>query len=136
MVVRPMTAGDRITLVLLAIALAVGGWVLLVPHHPSNTPPPSPTSTPYDGPRTGGGDAEFLSIAKSHIAGLTNKNGDAGLTALGKAICQNLNEGSSRESVFLTFVQGNSWSDSDASWIVTSAVVSYCPAYILPSDRW
>jgi hypothetical protein len=97
----------------------------------------SPASAdPYDGPRTGGGDAEFLYLSKTHIAGLSNKNGDAGLIGLGKAICSDLDEGASRESIFLKFVQGHGWSDSDASWMVTSSVVSYCPTYIVASDRW
>lgn len=97
----------------------------------------SPASAdPYDGPRTGGGDAEFLYLSKSHIAGLSNKDGDAGLTGLGKAICSDLDDGASRESIFLKFVQGHGWSDSDASWMVTSSVVSYCPTYIVSSDRW
>lgn len=38
----------------------------------------------YNGPRTGGGDAEFLYISKSHIAGLSNDEGDAGLISWGR----------------------------------------------------
>jgi Protein of unknown function (DUF732) len=94
-------------------------------------------ANPYAGPRTGGGDAEFLYLAKLHIAGLSNPTeDDAGLTGLGKAICHDLDGGRSRESVRLQFIQGHGWSDSDASWMVTSAVVAYCPMYIIPSDRW
>jgi Protein of unknown function (DUF732) len=98
----------------------------------------SPASAdPYAGPRTGGGDAEFLYLAKLHIAGLSNPTqGDAGLTGLGKAICHELDSGRSRESIRLQFIQGHGWSDSDASWMVTAAVVAYCPEFIAPTDRW
>jgi hypothetical protein len=116
------------TLILHGLAALVAAGVVVA----------SPASAdPYNGPRTGGGDAEFLYLAKLHIAGLSNPTqGDAGLTGLGKALCQDLDNGNSRESMRLHFIQGYGWSDSDASWIVTAAVVSYCPLYIIPSDRW
>jgi hypothetical protein len=118
---------SKTTLILYGLAALVAAGVFVA----------SPASAnPYTGPRTGGGDAEFLYLSKLHIAGLSNKNGDAGLTALGKAICKDLDNGNSRESERLEFIQGHGWSDSDASWIVTAAVVSYCPLYIIPSDRW
>lgn len=108
----------------IAVAAAVG--VSTAPAH----------ADVYNGPRISGGDAEFLYLSKTHIAGLSNKDGDAGLTRLGKGLCTAMDEGASRQSLFQTLVQGHGWSDSDASWMLTSASVSYCPLYILPSDRW
>lgn len=124
------------------VLVGVFAWACLTSNHSTSSQPPSssvpPSSWPssYDGPRVGGGDAEYLYILKDHVAGITNTEGDAGLIKLGHAICDGLQEGRSRQSIFLQFVQGHGWSDSDASWQVTASVVAYCPEFVLPSDRW
>src|SRR5258708_35117938 len=85
------------------------------------------TADPTTEPRIGGGDAQYLGLIKTHIAGITNTEGDAGLIKGGHAICAGLQAGRSRQSIFLQFVQGHGWSDSDASWMITASVVAYCP---------
>lgn len=100
----------------------------------------SGTSTQVTAPyNRSAADTKFLDLFQTHIAGISNTEGDAGLVKLGHLICDELNEGSPRSQTIRHFTQpksGHSWSDSDASWLMTASVVAYCPEYILPSDRW
>jgi hypothetical protein len=87
---------------------------------------------------TGGGDAQLLQIIKLHIAGINNPTeGDAGLIKGGKAICDAMSSGRSRDSIRQQLEVGqNAWSDSDARWFITASAVAYCPDFIETSDRW
>lgn len=129
--------GQIVKGLLLVLLVGAGAWACLSSHDSStSTQPTTPSWADYNGPRVGGGDAEYFYILKSHVAGITNTEGDTGLIKGGHAICDGLQEGRSRQSIFLQFVQGHGWSDSDASWVVTASVVAYCPEYVLPTDRW
>lgn len=78
----------------------------------------------------------YLKILKSHVAGITNTEGDAGLIKGGHIICDRLRQGYPRGEISRKFTQGHGWSDSDAAWVITASAVAYCPEYVLPSDRW
>jgi Protein of unknown function (DUF732) len=68
----------------------------------------------------------FLSTIKHHIFGITNSEGDAGLIKLGKAFCYEILTSRSRASMH-AYLTAKDWSDSDASWLITASVASYCP---------
>ena len=61
-----------------------------------------------------------------YIFGISNADGDGGLIRLGHAICDELEMGRSRESLH-DYLSAKNWPASDASWLITASVASYCP---------
>lgn len=118
----------------LFLVLFAALWFFVTCGHSSDTSSPSTTTSARHTPPTP--DERYLYILKSNVFGITNTEGDAGLIKLGHAVCDELESGSSRDSIARQFTQGPGWSDSDASWLTTASAVAYCPAFILPSDRW
>lgn len=128
--------GKLIKGLIMMVLVGAIAWACLTSHDSSTSTQSTPSTSAPTWASTGQGDAQYLQILKSHVFGITNADGDAGLIKGGHAICDGLQEGRRRESIFLQFVQGHGWSDSDASWTITASVVAYCPQFILPSDRW
>jgi Protein of unknown function (DUF732) len=112
--------------ILLLVISGIVLWALLSSCH-SSTPSTSTSGTWSTTTTPESGDALYLRLIKTHIAGITNTDGDAGLIKGGHVICDGLSEGRSRDSISRQFTQGHCWSDSDASWLITVSVVAYLP---------
>jgi hypothetical protein len=74
----------------------------------------------------GAGDL-YVNTLKQHILGLTSTDNFASMIRLGHALCDALQAGTSRAALHDQLVTRGSYSDSEASWIITGAVASYCP---------
>lgn len=86
---------------------------------PTSTTPPPTTTIPE-------GDDLFLQTIKRHIFGIDRRGSDPKLIDFGHYLCLELEKGRSRASLH-DYLSAREWSDSDASWLITASVASYCP---------
>lgn len=99
------------------VVLFVVFWIMFAQcGSSSNTNTSGTTSTTEDNSP----DGTYLRILKSHVAGITNTEGDAGLIKGGHAICDALQGGETRDEISQ---QLHHFSASDARWQITASVV-------------